>query len=139
MMVSHDTFKNILLFSLVGLFLFFLFRDKILILTENMSSLNQKNDVVNNQPKNVNKNIVKNNDLLDTSGQMTYENTGIDRSMILSDDEIGILSTCRDNKGELIENCSPVENYNYEYDSYYDQFLRNPTNNTTLNMKSKQL
>lgn len=116
-MVSHDTFKNIVLFSLVIAFLYFLFRDKIQMLIEEPMTSQVMNDT-----SSVNTHTT--NPATASAGVMTSENTGIDRSMIISDDEIGILSTCRDNKGHLIENCSPVSNYNYEYDKSYDSYLR---------------
>jgi hypothetical protein len=119
-MVSHDTFKNIALFALVIVFLYFLFRDKINDVVEEPFSMNsivnvnQPNKMVVNQPTDDNK-----------SGAMSAANTGIDRSLIKSDDEIGILSTCQQNSGgELVKNCSEIQAYNYEYDTSFDKFLR---------------
>ena len=124
-MVSHDTFKNVALFALVIVFLYFLFRDKINDVVEEpfsvnsiINNVNQPNKAtgyqVNNQPNDDNK-----------SGAMSAANTGIDRSLIKSDDEIGILSTCQQNSGgELVKNCSEIQAYNYEYDTSFDKFLR---------------
>jgi hypothetical protein len=119
-MVSHDTFKNIALFAIVIVFLYFLFRDKINDVVEEPFSMNsivnvnQPNKMVVNQPTDDNK-----------SGAMSAANTGIDRSLIKSDDEIGILSTCQQNSGgELVKNCSEIQAYNYEYDTSFDKFLR---------------
>jgi hypothetical protein len=119
-MVSHDTFKNIALFAIVIVFLYFLFRDKINDVVEEPFSMNsivnvnQPNKMVVNQPTDDNK-----------SGAMSAANTGIDRSLIKSDDEIGILSTCQQNSGgEMVKNCSEIQAYNYEYDTSFDKFLR---------------
>jgi hypothetical protein len=59
------------------------------------------------------------------TGAMTAANTGIDRSLIKNDDEIGILSTFQQSSGgELVKNCSEIQAYNYEYDTSFDKFLR---------------
>jgi len=112
-MVSHDTFKNVVLFALVAAFLYFLFRDKI-------------NDVIE-EPFSI-KEIVTTPSQTQShpdTGAMTAANTGIDRSLIKSDEEIGILSTCQQNSGgELVKNCSEIQAYNYEYDTSFDKFLR---------------
>ena len=120
-MVSHDTFKNVALFALVIVFLYFLFRDKINDVVEEpfsvnsiINNVNLPNRMVVNQPNDDNK-----------SGAMSAANTGIDRSLIKSDDEIGILSTCQQNSGgELVKNCSEIQAYNYDYDTSFDKFLR---------------
>jgi hypothetical protein len=110
-MVSHDMFKSIILFIIVAAFLYFLFRDKIEVLTEGMENVKQ-------QPPTMSVEDVK-------SGIMTAANTGIDRSLIKSDDEIGILSTCQQNSGrELVKNCSEIQGYKYEYDTSFDKYLR---------------
>lgn len=119
-MVSHDTFKNIILFGLVAMFLYFLFRDKINDVTEEPFSVNDVvygNSVIGGQQPEIT--------LQTDKGAMTAANTGIDRSLIKSDDEIGILSTCQQNSGgELVKNCSEIQAYNYEYDTSFDKFLR---------------
>lgn len=113
-MISHDTFKNIILFVVVSAFLYFLFRDKIDVVTEGME--------VKQQPEQLEREEAV-EDI--KSGAMTASNTGIDRSLIKSDDEIGILSTCQQNSGgELVKNCSEIQAYNYEYDTSFDKFLR---------------
>jgi len=113
-MISHDTFKNIILFAVVSAFLYFLFRDKIEVITEGM-------EVKQQQPEQAETEAAE--DV--KSGAMTAANTGIDRSLIKSDDEIGILSTCQQNSGgELVKNCSEIQAYNYEYDTSFDKFLR---------------
>jgi hypothetical protein len=118
-MVSHDTFKNIVLFALVAIFLYFLFRDKINMVTEEPFELLNKSpqvDLTTQQSA-----ISPDN----KSGAMTAANTGIDRSLIKSDEEMGILSTCQQNSGgELVKNCSEIQAYNYEYDTSFDKFLR---------------
>ena len=75
----------------------------------------------------------------DKSGAMSAANTGIDRSLIKSDDEMGILSTCQQNSGgELVKNCSEIQAYNYDYDTSFDKFLR-PTSFDQPNfLKSKE-
>jgi hypothetical protein len=114
-MVSHDTFKNIVLFALVATFLYFLFRDKIHTVTEEPFS------IINNVTQEQKQKQTQEQD----TGAMTAANTGIDRSLIKSDDEIGILSTCQQNSsGELVKNCSEIQAYNYEYDTSFDKFLR---------------
>lgn len=114
-MISHDTFKNIILFAVVSAFLYFLFRDKIDVVTEGME--------VKQQPELERETETPAEDI--KSGAMTASNTGIDRSLIKSDDEIGILSTCQQNSGgELVKNCSEIQAYNYEYDTSFDKFLR---------------
>jgi len=113
-MVSHDTFKNIILFSLVVAFLYFLFRDKINIVTEESFSVpdNAKVSVLEKKQSG-------------HLGAMTAANTGIDRALIKSDDEIGILSTCEQNsEGDLVKHCSEIQAYNYQYDTAFDKFLR---------------
>lgn len=124
-MVSHDTFKNVALFALVIVFLYFLFRDKINDVVEEPFSVNS---IINNvnQPNKSTGYQVNNQPNDDTkSGAMSAANTGIDRSLIKSDDEIGILSTCQQNSGgELVKNCSEIQAYNYEYDTSFDKFLR---------------
>jgi len=115
-MVSHDTFKNIVLFSVVVAFLYFLFRDRIDVLTEGMETQPVVADIHNS-----NGNIIENN----KSGAMTAENTGIDRSLIKSDEDIGILSTCQQNSGgELVKTCSEYAGFNFDYDKSFDKYLR---------------
>jgi hypothetical protein len=98
----------------VSAFLYFLFRDKIEVITEGM-------EVKQQQPEQAETEAAE--DV--KSGAMTAANTGIDRSLIKSDDEIGILSTCQQNSGgELVKNCSEIQAYNYEYDTSFDKFLR---------------
>lgn len=115
-MISHDTFKNIILFVVVSAFLYFLFRDKIDVVTEGME-VKQQPEQLERETETATEDI--------KSGAMTASNTGIDRSLIKSDDEIGILSTCQQNSGgELVKNCSEIQAYNYEYDTSFDKFLR---------------
>lgn len=115
-MISHDTFKNIILFAVVSAFLYFLFRDKIDVVTEGME-VKQQPEQLERETETAVEDI--------KSGAMTASNTGIDRSLIKSDDEIGILSTCQQNSGgELVKNCSEIQAYNYEYDTSFDKFLR---------------
>lgn len=110
-MVSHDTFKNVVLFALVIAFLYFLFREKI--------------DTVVEEPFEMPKFTTPQHVVDNRSGVMTAANTGINRSLIKSDEEIGILSTCQQNSGgELIQNCEEIHAYNYDYDKSFDQFLR---------------
>jgi hypothetical protein len=111
-MVSHDTFKNIVLFSVVVAFLYFLFRDRIDVLTEGMETQHAVVDVPN---------IIEKN----KSGAMTAENTGIDRSLIKSDEEIGILSTCQQiSGGDLVKTCSEYTGFKFDYDRSLDKYLR---------------
>jgi hypothetical protein len=118
-MVSHDTFKNIILFALVAIFLYYLFKDKIHTVTEEPFSV--KDVIYGNQQQQPTQGIESKPD----TGAMTAANTGIDRSLIKNDDEIGILSTCQQNSGgELVKNCSEIQAYNYEYDTSFDKFLR---------------
>ena len=117
-MISHDTFKNIILFAVVSAFLYFLFRDKIDVVTEGMEVKQQPEQLERETETETAGEDIK-------SGAMTASNTGIDRSLIKSDNEIGILSTCQQNSGgELVKNCSEIQAYNYEYDSSFDKFLR---------------
>ncbi len=111
-MITHDTFKNIILFGLVAIFLYYLFRDKINTVIEEPFNVNQIDDSSSKKQE-------------PDTGVMTAANTGIDRSLIKSDDEIGILSTCQQSSGgELVKNCSEIKAYNYEYDTSFDKFLR---------------
>lgn len=117
-MISHDTFKNIILFALVATFLYFLFRDKINDVVEEPFSMK---DIVS-KPNQASTQQLENQE---KTGAMTASNTGIDRSLIKSDEEIGILSTCQQSSGgELVKNCSEIQAYNYEYDKSFDKFLR---------------
>jgi hypothetical protein len=132
-MVSHDTFKNVALFALVIVFLYFLFRDKIhAVVEEPFEMPTQKELAVDPSPQ-----YNRTND--DKSGAMSAANTGIDRSLIKSDDEIGILSTCQNvTDGKLAQNCSEIQAYNYDYDTSFDKFLR-PTSFDQPNfLKSKE-
>lgn len=115
-MVSHDTFKNIVLFALVATFLYFLFRDKINMVTEESFDVLNKSstEYSNTPPADDNK-----------SGAMTAANTGIDRSLIKSDEDIGILSTCQQSSGgELVKTCSEYAGFNFDYDKSFDKYLR---------------
>lgn len=115
-MVSHDTFKNIILFSLVAVFLYFLFRDKINMITEEPFEMPKITTQKNYSQQ-------ENDDV--KSGAMTAANTGIDRKLIKSDEEIGILSTCQQNSGgELVKNCAEIQGYQFDYDKSFDKFLR---------------
>jgi len=133
-MVSHDTFKNVALFALVIVFLYFLFRDKINDVIEEPFEMPTQKELTKYY---VEPNQLQNDD--NKSGAMSAANTGIDRSLIKSDDEIGILSTCQQNSGgELVKNCSEIQAYNYEYDTSFDKFLR-PTSFDQPNfLKSKE-
>jgi hypothetical protein len=106
------------LFALVATFLYFLFRDKIHAVVEEPFGMPQHSPINSQHPVDDDKSKSK-------SGAMTAANTGIDRSLIKSDEEIGILSTCQQNSGgELVKNCSEIQAYNYEYDKTFDKFLR---------------
>lgn len=121
-MVSHDTFKNVALFALIVAFLYFLFRDKINMVTEEPFDVLNKSGSINTQHAVSTQQPIDDNN---KSGAMTAANTGIDRSFIKSDEEMGILSTCQQNSGgELVKNCSEIQAYNYEYDTSFDKFLR---------------
>jgi hypothetical protein len=119
-MVSHDAFKNIILFALVVIFLYFLFRDKIHAVTEEPFEM----------PKVMEQTMMHDTAVAPTqqtkdTGAMTASNTGIDRSFIKSDEEIGILSTCQQNSGgELVKTCSEYTGFNFDYDKTFDKFLR---------------
>ena len=133
-MVSHDTFKNVALFALVIVFLYFLFRDKINAVVEEPFEMPIIRKQVADDP------IPQYNRTTDNkSGAMSAANTGIDRSLIKSDDEIGILSTCQNvTDGKLAQNCSEIQAYNYDYDTSFDKFLR-PTSFDQPNfLKSKE-
>lgn len=133
-MVSHDTFKNVALFALVIVFLYFLFRDKINAVTEEPFEMPIIRKQVADDPS-----PQYNRTIDDKSGAMSAANTGIDRSLIKSDDEIGILSTCQNvTDGKLAQNCSEIQAYNYDYDTSFDKFLR-PTSFDQPNfLKSKE-
>lgn len=133
-MVSHDAFKNIALFALVVVFLYFLFRDKIHAVVEEPFEMPTQKELAKYY---VAPNQLQNDD--NKSGAMSAANTGIDRSLIKSDDEIGILSTCQNvTDGKLAQNCSEIQAYNYEYDTSFDKFLR-PTSFDQPNfLKSKE-
>jgi hypothetical protein len=128
-MVSHDAFKNIALFALVVVFLYFLFRDKIHAVVEEPFEMSPPN-VYSTLPQATDDN---------KSGAMSAANTGIDRSLIKSDDEIGILSTCQNvTDGKLAQNCSEIQAYNYEYDTSFDKFLRPTSFDQPHFLKSKE-
>jgi hypothetical protein len=135
-MVSHDTFKNAALFALVIVFLYFLFRDKIHAVVEEPFEMPTQKELAKYYVDPIPQ---YNRTIDDKSGAMSAANTGIDRSLIKSDDEMGILSTCQQNSGgELVKNCSEIQAYNYDYDTSFDKFLR-PTSFDQPNfLKSKE-
>ena len=135
-MVSHDEFKNIALFALVVIFLYFLFRDKIHAVVEEPFEMPTQEEHAKYY---VDPSPLYNRTIDDKSGAMTAANTGIDRSLIKSDDEIGILSTCQNvTDGKLAQNCSEVQAYNYEYDTSFDKFLRPTSFDQPHFLKSKE-
>ena len=135
-MVSHDTFKNVALFALVIVFLYFLFRYKIHAVVEEPFEIPTQKEIAKYYVEPIPQ---YNRTIDDKSGAMSAANTGIDRSLIKSDDEMGILSTCQQNSGgELVKNCSEIQAYNYDYDTSFDKFLR-PTSFDQPNfLKSKE-
>jgi hypothetical protein len=135
-MVSHDTFKNAALFALVIVFLYFLFRDKIHAVVEEPFEMPTQKELAKYY---LDPSPLYNRTIDDKSGAMSAANTGNDRSLIKSDDEMGILSTCQQNSGgELVKNCSEIQAYNYDYDTSFDKFLR-PTSFDQPNfLKSKE-